>query len=276
MILEVAILNVRSGQTAAFEKAFRKAERIIAAVPGYISHELQRCVEVENQYVLLVRWRALEDHTEGFRQSSGYADWKRLLHDFYDPFPTVQHYCQVAGTRSGGLEIQIRDEQPVDCEQIREVHVRAFGGGPNRAEAALVDLLRERKKAPIALVAVKDGRVAGHVMFSPVTVANAPPNFRVLGLAPVAVLPELQGRGIGSQLVSNGLERCRRDGYDAVVVLGDPNYYHRFGFSRGKGHQLDNEYSADDDFMVIELGVGKLQQASGLVKYSPEFREAGC
>jgi heme-degrading monooxygenase HmoA len=97
VILEVAVLNVRTGQSDAFEEAFRKAERIISAMPGYISHELQRCVELENQYVLLVRWRALEDHTDGFRKSAEYAGWKRLLHHFYDPFPSVHHYVKVAG-----------------------------------------------------------------------------------------------------------------------------------------------------------------------------------
>ena len=94
MILEVAILDVKAEQTRAFEAAFRQAERIIAASPGYLSHELQRCVEKQNRYLLLVRWRKLEDHTEGFRNSAPYQEWKRLLHHFYDPFPTVEHYEQ--------------------------------------------------------------------------------------------------------------------------------------------------------------------------------------
>ena len=92
MILEVAILNVRPGRAAEFEQAFQKAQRIISSMPGYLSHELQRCLEVENKYVLLVRWRWLKDHTEGFRKSAEYQEWRRLLHHFYDPFPTVEHY----------------------------------------------------------------------------------------------------------------------------------------------------------------------------------------
>ena len=95
MILEVAILNVRPGQTAAFEAAFTQAQQIIAKMPGYIEHELQKCLEVANQYLLLVRWQTLEDHTIGFRQSEEYQQWKALLHHFYDPFPTVMHYEQV-------------------------------------------------------------------------------------------------------------------------------------------------------------------------------------
>src|ERR1041385_4996359 len=134
MTLEIAILNIGSGRSTAFEDAFQKAERIIAAAPGYLSHELQRCVEVDNQYVLLVRWRTLEDHTEGFRKSTEYATWKKLLHHFYDPFPTVQHYVHVTGTQPGWLNVGIRDERPEDYDQIREVQAKAFGCGPQGAE----------------------------------------------------------------------------------------------------------------------------------------------
>jgi len=92
MILESAILDVTPGLGAAFEAAFAGAQRIISASPGYISHELQRCIEKPDRYLLLVRWRTLEDHTVGFRQSAPYQEWKALLHHFYDPFPTVEHY----------------------------------------------------------------------------------------------------------------------------------------------------------------------------------------
>ena len=92
MILEVAILDVRPGQTDDFEAAFAEAKSIIAAMPGFISLELQRCVEERDRYVLLVRWERLEDHTEGFRKSAEYERWRALLHHFYDPFPTVEHY----------------------------------------------------------------------------------------------------------------------------------------------------------------------------------------
>ena len=92
MILELAILSVRPGMTTEFEQAFRQASPIIASTPGYISHQLQRCIERENQYVLLVNWEKLEDHTIGFRGSPQYQEWRKLLHHFYDPFPTVEHY----------------------------------------------------------------------------------------------------------------------------------------------------------------------------------------
>ena len=95
MILEVAVLNVRPGQEETFEKAFGKAQAIIVNRQGYVSHQLQRCLEQGNRYILLVNWQTLEDHTEGFRQSSEYDEWRQLLHHFYDPFPTVEHYSLV-------------------------------------------------------------------------------------------------------------------------------------------------------------------------------------
>src|SRR5262245_39435490 len=95
MILEQAILNVISGQEAAFEAAFDEAKTIISAMPGFISLELQRCMEVKSRYLLLVRWDTLEHHTVGFRTSADYQRWKALLHHFYDPFPMVEHYEKV-------------------------------------------------------------------------------------------------------------------------------------------------------------------------------------
>lgn len=96
MILEVAILNIISGQQIAFEAAFRNAAPIIASMRGYISHELRRCVERPNRYILLVQWQSIEDHTIGFRTSPQYQEWKALLHHFYDPFPIVEHYEQLS------------------------------------------------------------------------------------------------------------------------------------------------------------------------------------
>ncbi|MDA0243369.1 MAG: antibiotic biosynthesis monooxygenase [Chloroflexi bacterium] len=92
MILEVATLNVREGQTADFEAAFAIAQQYIAQIEGYRGHQLQRCLENSHQYLLLVQWESLEAHTIGFRQSPQYQEWRRLLHHFYDPFPTVEHY----------------------------------------------------------------------------------------------------------------------------------------------------------------------------------------
>lgn len=92
MILEVAILDVTPADTREFEAAFAQAEPIITSMKGYREHDLRRCVEKANRYILLVQWERLEDHTIGFRQSPEYAQWKVLLHHFYDPFPEVEHY----------------------------------------------------------------------------------------------------------------------------------------------------------------------------------------
>ncbi len=98
MILEVAILDIKLGQSREFETAFSEAQTIISSMKGYIALQLQKCLEMPNRYILLVNWETLEDHTQGFRESAGYQDWKRLLHPFYDPFPEVQHYQLILGT----------------------------------------------------------------------------------------------------------------------------------------------------------------------------------
>ena len=92
MILEVAILDVIPGQEKEFEETFKKASAIISSMKGYQSHQLKKCIEKKDRYILLVEWGTLEDHTEGFRKSEEYKEWKKLLHHFYDPFPTVEHY----------------------------------------------------------------------------------------------------------------------------------------------------------------------------------------
>lgn len=96
MILEAAILEVKPGMEHEYEKSFRNASAIISSMKGYISHELQRCMEVEGKYLLLVQWERLEDHTVGFRQSPEYLHWKALLHHFYEPFPTVEHFEKIS------------------------------------------------------------------------------------------------------------------------------------------------------------------------------------
>ncbi len=95
MVLEVAVLDVIPSTQEAFEEAWRTASPLIAASPGYISHELRKCVERSNRYLLLVQWQTLENHTAGFRGSERYLKWKELLHKFYDPFPTVEHYVEL-------------------------------------------------------------------------------------------------------------------------------------------------------------------------------------
>jgi putative acetyltransferase len=158
-----------------------------------------------------------------------------------------------------------------DAQDVREVHLRAFAGSED--EARLVESLHAAGAAPVSLVAVDEASkgVVGHVLFSPVEVDNGGSSIRVVGLAPVGVLPEYQGQGVGSRLIRAGLEACREAAYDAVVVLGEPGYYSRFGFERASGHGLGNEYGVDHEFMVAELRSEVLDGVEGPVRYRPEF-----
>lgn len=107
-ILEVAVLDVRAGETQAFEAAFAEAHTIIASMPGHRHHELRRCIENADRYLLLVWWDTLEAHTEGFHGSAEYQHWKALLHRFYEPFPVVEHYAAPLGTLRRSDPLQIR------------------------------------------------------------------------------------------------------------------------------------------------------------------------
>lgn len=171
------------------------------------------------------------------------------------------------------IKIVIRPERSQDHAAIRIVNEQAFGGP---AEAALVDLLRERDKVTISLVATSNEEIVGHILFSPLSMDPPHPGIQAIGLAPMAVLPDYQNKGIGSQLVNAGVQACRTNGCAFVVVLGHPNYYPRFGFQRASEFGLENEYGADEAFMVLELQPGTLSQVSGLAKYAPEFIEADC
>ena len=167
------------------------------------------------------------------------------------------------------MQIEIQTEEEKHLDAVREIVRAAF---PTEAESKLVDALRANGKAVISLVAVSDGKVLGHILFSPVSTAP-PGQARGLGLAPVAVLPEAQSQGIGSQLIREGLRVCEELGFDYCVVLGGPKYYRRFGFEKASGHGLQNEYGVDEEFMVIRFENGPpLAPATGaLVKYAPEF-----
>jgi putative acetyltransferase len=167
------------------------------------------------------------------------------------------------------VPFSVRPEIPADHAEVRRVNELAFG---QPAEADLVDALRAAGAATLSLVAVHEGRVAGHILFSPVTVASPSGDFAAVGLAPMAVLPELQKQGVGSLLVRAGLDELRRAGHEVVVVLGHPVYYPRFGFARAGARGIRFEHDAPDKaFMVLELRPGALRGRGGVVRYRPEF-----
>jgi putative acetyltransferase len=164
----------------------------------------------------------------------------------------------------------IRPETEEDHAAIRRVVEQAFG---QHAEADLVDALRRHAHPHISLVALNDdGEVVGHILFSPVSIESERDAFAAMGLAPMAVLPDYQNQGIGSELVRAGLKACKLRGDDVVVVLGHPHYYPRFGFQPAGRLGIRSEYDVSDEtFMVAELTPGALRGRKGLVKYHPEF-----
>lgn len=165
--------------------------------------------------------------------------------------------------------IAIRSEQPEDKDAIHRVNEQAFNASE---EAILVDQLREHGKVVLSLVAVHDGQVVGHILFSPIVIETADQALEGVGLAPMAVLPEFQNQGIGSRLVRAGLDECRRLGHKLAVVLGHPEFYPRFGFVPASRYGIRSEFDVRDEvFMAMELQPGALAGCAGLVKYQPEF-----
>lgn len=164
-------------------------------------------------------------------------------------------------------DILIRHETPADIPAIRALNEAAFETG---AEAVLVDALRENGKFTLSLVAAIEGEVVGHILFTDIVMDPGDAEARILGLAPMAVLPGRQGRGVGSALVRRGLEDCLELGYRGVVVLGHPAFYPRFGFTPASRHGITSIYDAPDEaFMALALGDAELPKGRAL--YQPEF-----
>jgi putative acetyltransferase len=162
----------------------------------------------------------------------------------------------------------IRAEEEKDRTAVHAVNASAF---ETLAEADLVDALREQAQPIVSLVAEDDGVVVGHIMFSPVSLSGHP-ELKVMGLAPMAVAPAHQRKGVGSALVRAGLERCKELGFSAVVVLGHPEYYPRFGFSPAAGFGIRCEHEAPEEaFMAVEIQRAALSGKSGTVKYHAAF-----
>ncbi len=168
--------------------------------------------------------------------------------------------------------LTIRPETSEDVRSIRYINEQAFG---RNAEAEIVEKLRKRAKLAISLVAVENDKVVGHIAFSPVAVESKRSSFGAVALATMAVLPEYQHKGVGSQLVLAGLKECRLLGYEIIVVVGHPDYYPRFGFVTARSKGIECEFPAPDEaWMLLELNEGGLAGRKGTVKYQPEFQEA--
>ena len=163
----------------------------------------------------------------------------------------------------------IREETSRDVGQVRMINIAAF---EQPDEADLVEALRANCPEVVSLVAELDGRVVGHILFSPVTLPAGEHTLQGMGLAPMAVLPEHQRDGIGARLVEEGIARLERAGCPFVIVLGHPDYYPRFGFERASTHAISCQWEVRDEaFMVRILDPEATAGAAGVARYRPEF-----
>jgi putative acetyltransferase len=169
--------------------------------------------------------------------------------------------------------IRIREEQPEDIPAIRELNRRAFG---QPQEADLVDKLRRNCNNLLSLVALMEDQVVGHVIFSPASIERAGGAIEGMGLAPMAVLPEYQRRGIGSKLIGSGIAKLASRGCPFVIVLGHADYYPRFGFEPASRYNIRSQWEVPDDiFMILILNKSEIRNIpAGVAKYRPEFAEA--
>lgn len=167
--------------------------------------------------------------------------------------------------------VTIREEESGDIRAIRHVNKWAFG---QDNEANIIEKLRKRSGLTISLVAVHDTEIVGYIAFSPVMIEAEGSSFEAITLVPMAVLPIYQRKGIGSQMVQVGLEKCRRLGYEIVVVLGHLDYYPRFGFAPAVPKGISCEFEVPEEaWMMLELREGALAGRRGKVRFQPEFSE---
>jgi putative acetyltransferase len=167
------------------------------------------------------------------------------------------------------MEIHIRPEQPDDADDIRRVNEEAFG---QPLEAGLVERLRANCGVLLSLVATVNGRIAGHILFTPLRVESPEAVFEGAGLGPMAVLPEWQRQGVGSRLVAEGLAALRARGCPFVIVLGHPAYYPRFGFEPASRYGVRAQWDVPDEaFMLLALDAKNVKGLAGLARYRDEF-----
>ena len=165
--------------------------------------------------------------------------------------------------------MDIREEQASDIEAIWKINVDAF---ETDAEASLVNALRNSDCIYISLVSELENKAVGHILFTLVELSGNKNKLKIVGLAPMAVLNKYQNKGIGSKLVEAGLDKCKLLGYDAVVVLGHPNYYPKFGFVPSIKYGIKSEYEVPDEvFMILELIPKSLKNHEGVIKYHEAF-----
>jgi putative acetyltransferase len=170
--------------------------------------------------------------------------------------------------------IRVREERPediVEIKAIRKVNEMAFG---QAAEADIVNKLKENCKGLVSLVATQEGEIIGHLLFSPARI-EGDKALEGMGLAPLAVLPEFQGQGVGSALVKTGISTLKDMGCPFIIVLGHPGYYRRFGFQKASAWGIRCQWEVPDEaFMILVLDQPAIEGVSGMARYRSEFDEA--
>ena len=166
--------------------------------------------------------------------------------------------------------IEIRKENPDDYDDVRAINDLAFG---QSIEGEIVKSIRDACDEIVSLVALNDGEIVGHILFSPVLVRNDGKEIKAMGLGPMAVLPKFQKQGIGTLLVNEGIKIIKNSKYHFIVVLGHPDYYPRFGFEKASKYELVPQWDGipDEAFMVLFLDTSAINLFSGVVQYRDEF-----
>jgi putative acetyltransferase len=171
------------------------------------------------------------------------------------------------------MPIHIRKERPGDEKAVFDVNYRAFGQDP---EPKAVDALRKNCPEGISLVAEEEGKIIGHILFTPAWIETAQKTVHGMGLAPLAVAPECQRKGVGTALIQSGIEELRAADTPFIVVIGHPGYYPKFGFEKGSKYGFRSEYDEvpDDAFMLLVFQPEAIQGIRGTIKIRPEFAAA--
>lgn len=169
--------------------------------------------------------------------------------------------------------MKIRQEIPEDIRAIHALNEQAFG---QPQEANIIDKLRNNYEGLLSLVAIEMEKIVGHILYSPATIEGKQGVVKGMGLAPMAVLPEMQRQGIGTQLVKNGIEYLRKMQCPFIIVLGHPEYYPRFGFELASRYGIKSQWKGvpNEAFMILWLDISMMNHVSGVAKYRDEFNEA--
>ena len=165
--------------------------------------------------------------------------------------------------------MSIRAEKSADLDGISKINIEAFD---TKEEVTIVNALRSSGVTNISLVYEKNNELVGHILFTPVELIGDKSSLKLMGLAPMAVIPKFQNKGVGSSLIKEGIQQCIDNGYDAIIVLGHPDYYPKFGFVPSIKYGIKSEYDVPDEvFMALELKENILKGKHGIIKYHDAF-----